>query len=195
VQVSPGYSILLRPLSRCTILPWHGTEAFLPVLLICTAYLGTSCSSSPLSPRASRAQTCGHIRPQLILEHDIILLNDILYAQILTSARIRRIRCDARRPDCRNCTYTGRTCDGVKDDRFVFVDPGSGRKSLARPNSRTPVAQPYDSPLPSPPSPREHDEVVSFNTFLVRAAPLFSSGGLDSIFWEVTVPQLSHSIQ
>ena len=103
-----------------------------------------------------------------------------------STCRARHVRCDEAFPRCRNCTETGRRCEGVSPTRFRFV------------HTTSPPADQQNVELqltvPSPPSTnRPSLEQRSFGLFMAKVAPLFSTGELDKPYWAQLIPQLSQT--
>ncbi|KPI42204.1 uncharacterized protein AB675_9538 [Cyphellophora attinorum] len=95
----------------------------------------------------------------------------------------RRIRCDQDSPNCRNCTSTGRKCDGVDKANFIFVNGNTPKQS----RSTTPSVSPPPSTLALSPS-KGQTELRSFHVFHHAAGPLFAANNLDDAFWQQLVP-------
>ena len=103
------------------------------------------------------------------------------------TCRRRKIKCDETFPSCRQCSNTGRQCDGPFRNKFVTIDldatkkpsPPQRHKALQLPRSC--------STLP------ELDARGSraFEYFLHRVAPALG-GELDAQFWRVLLPSISH---
>jgi hypothetical protein len=96
------------------------------------------------------------------------------------SCRIRHVKCDETFPRCKNCTSTSRVCEGVAQSSFTFV--------TTPPRSESPPTQHVLS-LSRP----EDDDQRSLSFFLVKVAPVFQDGYLDSGFWGTLIPQLSQN--
>ena len=118
------------------------------------------------------------------------------------TCKVRRIKCDETRPLCRNCTVTGRRCEGPSAEAFSFIQtpvhqssatPSSDgpqqwdpeRISVTTPDLRSPTRPQYL--LPSVQAGGR--ERRAFDFFVYRIAPVFS-GCLDTQFWRETIPQL-----
>ena len=103
-----------------------------------------------------------------------------------STCRARHVRCDEAFPICRNCTQTGRRCEGVSPTRIRFV------QSRSPPSDRQRVE--LQATVRSPPSThRPAIEQRSFEFFLARVAPLFSTGEIDKPYWTRLIPQLSQT--
>ncbi|RTE72658.1 hypothetical protein BHE90_012920 [Fusarium euwallaceae] len=95
------------------------------------------------------------------------------------TCRIRRVKCDEKKPSCRRCTSTGRKCDGYPPPKqprldavsIVVMGPTTGSCS-------TPGACPAKSKQ-------------SFQMFSQLYAPMLSSYGTEG-FWGMVVLQASH---
>ena len=93
-------------------------------------------------------------------------------ANELTDCRIRRVKCDERKPACHRCTSTGRVCDGyavapastVPNYTVLSLPPGASVESLW--------------------------ELRAFSHFRNHSAPILSSF-FDSHFWMQLVLQMS----
>lgn len=109
-----------------------------------------------------------------------------LCAWLLTTHRIRKIKCDQKRPFCERCTSTGRQCEGPTVQGFQFVLEEAA-KLIRKVKSPSPFAilQPGTAFL----DPREQR---AFYFFLNEAAPIIS-GAFDTGFWTKLVPQVSHA--
>ncbi|KAL4789550.1 hypothetical protein BDV19DRAFT_23783 [Aspergillus venezuelensis] len=95
------------------------------------------------------------------------------------TCKIRRVKCDEAKPDCRRCTSTGRKCDG-------FVQPREG----------TPEKLPISRLRPSP-TPISVQEARGLEFFFHNTSHQFA-GLLERDFWRRSVLQLSlseHSIR
>ena len=93
-------------------------------------------------------------------------------------ALVRHVKCDEARPACKNCTSTGRTCDGyATSNSATFEKPSS--IILHEPINR-------DLSLYAEASPRE---TRAFFFYFHQTGPQFSVGFDDSQFWEQLVPQ------
>ena len=103
-----------------------------------------------------------------------------------STCRARHVRCDAAFPKCRNCTQTGRKCEGVSPTRLRFVHTTS-------PPAHQPKVE-LQLTVPSPPSTnRPFLEQRSFELFVTKVAPLFSTGELDKPYWAQLIPRLSQT--
>ena len=103
--------------------------------------------------------------------------------------RIRRIKCDETKPHCRECTRTGRKCDG-----YIPVSaptPPSEDRSALKLDLR------YSSPSSSIGSsisfdiPGTETERLTFDFFRTRTVPQLS-GFLDSDFWHRLLLQAAY---
>ena len=56
----------------------------------------------------------------------------LIHFGLLTSFRIRRIKCDGSRPSCRKCFETGRICDGFPSDQCALRPVGNKDKEELR---------------------------------------------------------------
>ncbi|KAL3421708.1 C6 zinc finger domain protein [Phlyctema vagabunda] len=99
------------------------------------------------------------------------------------TCRIRHVKCDERKPQCRNCTNTRRVCDGYTANRRV---PNQNlRLSVADPAASASLN--LAAVLPDDFHERRH-----FSFFETRTAAEFS-GYFDLDFWGQLVLQLSRS--
>lgn len=102
--------------------------------------------------------------------------------------RIRRVKCDEKKPACQRCLSTGRVCDGYgiwagwnRHTGSTNSNPGiSGPKSLSS----------HNMPVPLNGSTRE--ELVYFD-FFCRCTALKLPGVFESAFWEHLIFQASSS--
>jgi Fungal specific transcription factor domain len=105
---------------------------------------------------------------------------------LLTCIRVRRIKCDQKRPFCERCTSTGRRCEGPAVQGFQFViEEASKLVRRAKPPSPLAILQPDAAPL-------DPCERRAFYFFIKSAAPTIS-GAFDTGFWSKLVPQVSHA--
>ncbi|KAH8703643.1 hypothetical protein BGW36DRAFT_288499 [Talaromyces proteolyticus] len=112
------------------------------------------------------------------------------------TCKIRRVKCDETKPDCRRCLSTGRKCDGYED---AELSPPSHRESDIPGSQTTQLVVPYrDSAhhLLSTPStqhllPGNETENQYFDFFrLVTTSNLANS--FDFGFWSYNILQASH---
>ena len=111
---------------------------------------------------------------------------------ILTISRVRRVKCDEKKPSCLRCTYTGRKCDGysITSSRNHLPEATlNGQSKLA---ARVPLETSsfYSVPFQIPGS--QSDRQL-FHYFCVHASSDlagFSPACLD--FWGKLVVQCSH---
>ena len=108
-----------------------------------------------------------------------------VYFDLLTSHRIRKVKCDQKYPLCENCTSTGRRCEGSAIHSFHFVPEDSAKLKRRKWPSPFTILQPGTALS----DPRERR---AFHFFLNQAAPTIS-GAFDTGFWTRLVPQLSHA--
>ena len=99
--------------------------------------------------------------------------------------RIRRIKCDEKKPSCDKCTSTGRTCDGYT------VKPEASRDTLACSQLAPVWAQSIPQNL-SVGIEGDHAERQGFHFFQSYVWPELS-GQLQSAFWERLILQASHA--
>ena len=107
-----------------------------------------------------------------------------VYVDLLTSHRIRKIKCDQKYLLCENCTSTGRQCEGSAKQNFQFVLEDVVRSDGKNSPSPFTILQP-GAALSDP------REQRAFHFFLNQAAPTIS-GAFDTGFWTRLVPQVSH---
>ena len=107
-----------------------------------------------------------------------------VYVDLLTSYRIRKIKCDQSYPLCENCTTTGRQCEGSAIQNFHLVLEDSAKLKRRKWPSPFTIVQPGTALS----DPREQR---AFHFFLNQAAPTIS-GAFDTGFWTRLVPQVSH---
>lgn len=102
------------------------------------------------------------------------------------TCKIRRVKCDEKKPRCEKCTSTGRTCDGYI--RF-YEDPNStyGKCAVAEPRSSAMVV------IPNPvfDTRGSVEERRCFDFFLNRTASQLS-GFWDSDFWDCSILRATH---
>ncbi|KAI1618902.1 hypothetical protein EDD36DRAFT_44914 [Exophiala viscosa] len=99
------------------------------------------------------------------------------------TCKIRRVKCDETRPSCRNCTTTGRKCEGPIANQVQFIQgPPLSRAS-------TPVLVPEISPVDAA---HPYYERRAFDHFVKHGAPIFA-GHVDASFWTDLVPRLAQS--
>ncbi|KIM98651.1 hypothetical protein OIDMADRAFT_74156, partial [Oidiodendron maius Zn] len=92
------------------------------------------------------------------------------------TCRIRRVKCDEEKPNCRRCTSTGRKCDG-------YLTPASSlnNSSPLQKISHSPDPQPLESKL----------EGRYFDFFCKRTVVIFS-GIFDPTVWTRLIVQATH---
>ena len=90
--------------------------------------------------------------------------------------RIRRVKCDEEKPNCRRCTSTGRRCDG-------YLTPASSS------NNSSPLQKIIHSPDPQPLESKLEGRCFDF--FCKRTVVVFS-GIFDPTFWTRLVLQATH---
>ena len=98
-------------------------------------------------------------------------------------SRIRRVKCDESKPSCRNCTSTGRKCEGPAVHQVQFIQD----QPLSR--ASTPVLLPDVSLLTAA---HPYYERRAFDHFVKHGAPIFA-GHVDASFWTDLVPRLAQS--
>ncbi|CZR50250.1 uncharacterized protein PAC_00122 [Phialocephala subalpina] len=132
----------------------------------------------------------------------------------LTCSRVRRIKCDEKRPACANCSNTGRACDGYPPSfefRAVTINPQS-KTALAPSSASTPVPRTMISlerhqssdlgnennvsvgtPLRQPEIlPGTTQEQQFFIVFRQNVAPTLG-GYFDTDFWNTQIPRVAYS--
>lgn len=102
------------------------------------------------------------------------------------TCKIRRVKCDEKRPDCEKCTGTGRKCDGYS---VVYGDPKPTNGICA-------VAEPGNSAMVVLPRPvfntqGSEEERRCFDFFLNRTVSQLS-GFWHSDFWDCLVLRATH---
>ena len=100
-------------------------------------------------------------------------LHSLKWVALITSSRIRRVKCDESQPSCKRCTSTGRKCDGY------------GFHSDVLENQALSILQRKFNNLPGTP-----DEKRGFSFFLQKTAPELS-GYFATGFWGQTIIQAS----
>ncbi|KAL9617200.1 MAG: hypothetical protein Q9160_008005 [Pyrenula sp. 1 TL-2023] len=102
------------------------------------------------------------------------------------TCRRRKIKCDEEFPTCQQCRTAARQCDGPFKQKFVFTGPRKRHESKILPKQNDSLP-PQCSVVPFfGPS-----EARTFQYFLAKAAPDLG-GDLDSEFWTVLLPKISH---
>ncbi|KAJ5808005.1 hypothetical protein N7474_009274 [Penicillium riverlandense] len=104
---------------------------------------------------------------------------------MLITCRQRHIRCDEQKPDCQNCTKTGRKCDGY--DRTVSQKQLHQNVLLSYDRSRT--CNPDSRLILLEGTGQEREYIALFCTQTSQAL----TGFFTSDFWNRLLPQLSHS--
>ncbi|KAK2780559.1 C6 zinc finger domain-containing protein [Colletotrichum kahawae] len=105
------------------------------------------------------------------------------------TCKIRRVKCDEKRPACQRCLSTGRTCDG-----YGIWDGGGRRRSLTSSHAAQPLTQP---PSISRHNTRagvlslSHDEHRQFEWFARRTTGRLPGVFTCALFWETLVLQAS----
>jgi hypothetical protein len=105
--------------------------------------------------------------------------------------RIRRVKCDEQKPECKRCTSTGRTCEG-----YMALNPGSQpSKAQVGSNTESRDTLPCHISLHSPLFNHSQGgkELRSFKYFQSRINSI--SGHFESDFWGRLVLQASHTIR
>lgn len=104
-----------------------------------------------------------------------------------TTCKIRRVKCDEEKPNCRRCTSTGRKCDGYEYPR-TDLPSSSVALTVNPPEAQAPGQQPQLF-LPSSisvPFAGTAKERRIFHRFQVRTIPAFA-GSSELDFWECLV--------
>ncbi|EAW12072.1 uncharacterized protein ACLA_008320 [Aspergillus clavatus NRRL 1] len=104
------------------------------------------------------------------------------------TCKIRHVKCDEQKPECQQCTKTGRKCDGYDPNR---TNPQAEQKNTAVEGAadvRTQLG--VDQRLVLRPGTREERRYIDFfSTQTSRAL----AGFFNSNLWRSFLPQLSHS--
>ena len=104
-------------------------------------------------------------------------------------SRIRRVKCDEGKPECRRCLSTGRKCDGYNTvDTFVTGNIGSAKEQPKQTSGVHTVILPHPLPYESY-TPLEARCLEYFQNSTLKAL----SGFTVSDFWSGLVLQLSRS--
>ncbi|KIV89484.1 hypothetical protein PV10_06879 [Exophiala mesophila] len=125
------------------------------------------------------------------------------------TCKTRRIKCDENRPWCRNCTLSGRKCEGPLEPSLRFIQDQTwdsisfrrsrpplsafvtGNRSSSSANfEKPPISLHAEFSLAKPA--RAADERRAFAHFIHRAGPCFA-GAIDAKFWNVLVPRLAQT--
>ena len=99
--------------------------------------------------------------------------------------RIRRVKCDETKPQCRRCVSTGRACEGLPSSVIFVRQHEHWRQTTSDTLYRTPEIDPR-SWLSTP------QEQRAFDYYLQQVAPVMS-GALDFDLWSVLLPRMAHS--
>ncbi|EEU39761.1 uncharacterized protein NECHADRAFT_100289 [Fusarium vanettenii 77-13-4] len=108
------------------------------------------------------------------------------------TCKIRRVRCDEKKPSCNRCLWTGRKCDGYRDNSTELPSPptsenfSSSETRITRRNTNIPMS--LGLPLPR----RNDQELRSYRFFLDFTASEFA-GVFDAEFWLTDIPRTCHS--
>ena len=109
------------------------------------------------------------------------------FAHDVSLFRIRRVKCDEARPDCRRCSSTGRRCEWYSDNAKWAV------AVAAPPPTQQAINLAWTGPasLPLIVQDSDHQERRSFDFFRARTAPQLS-GFFHSDFWYRVILQAAH---
>lgn len=106
--------------------------------------------------------------------------------------RIRRVKCDESKPECRRCTSTGRKCDGyVSFEAFVPSDRKASDDGTHKNEEKSLIATSVATSL-RPGNQLTHLETRSFEYF--RRRSLYAlSGFIETEFWSQFLLQVSEA--
>jgi hypothetical protein len=111
---------------------------------------------------------------------------------ILTSFRIRRVKCDEEKPSCRKCLTTGRKCDGYampKSRKGNNKSNGTVEDLHPPANSLTKINVPWN---PSMSIDGSENQRRGFRYFQTRRFSQMA-GNFEFYFWDTAILQYSHS--